>query len=108
MTNKLNFIFVDLIPGFRSLALTPNGLPVSCALNDTQNRARVNRPVNVLQRELIRRPVPSRGGQLEIAGVVVGQWGANYGQPGRIQGPQPIQGHLRGRLPQQVLIYFFK
>ncbi|CAD6207136.1 GSCOCG00010130001-RA-CDS [Cotesia congregata] len=76
----------------------------SCALNDTQNRARVNRPVNVLQRELIRRPVPSRGGQLEIAGVVVGQWGANYGQPGRIQGPQPIQGHLRGRLPQQLQI----
>ena len=25
------------------------------------------------------RPVPSRGGQLQIAGVVVGSWGANYG-----------------------------
>ncbi|XP_044580080.1 constitutive coactivator of PPAR-gamma-like protein 1 homolog isoform X2 [Cotesia glomerata] len=96
-------IVSNLIPGFRSLTLTSKGLQVNFALNDTQNRARVNRPVNVLQRELIRRPVPSRGGQLEIAGVVVGQWGANYGQPGRIQGPQPIQGHLRGRLPQQIV-----
>lgn len=23
--------------------------------------------------------IPSRGGQLQVAGVVVGQWGANYG-----------------------------
>lgn len=31
------------------------------------------------------RPVPSRGGQLQVAGVVVGSWGANYGfhQPSR-------------------------
>ena len=52
------------------------------------------------QRGLMRRPIPSRGGQLEIAGVVVGQWGPNYGQPGRL--PQPLQGHPRGRLPPQV------
>lgn len=26
-----------------------------------------------------RAPIPSRGGQLQVAGVVVGQWGANYG-----------------------------
>ncbi|XP_060533756.1 constitutive coactivator of PPAR-gamma-like protein 1 [Cylas formicarius] len=25
------------------------------------------------------RPIPSRGGQLQVAGVVVGSWGANYG-----------------------------
>lgn len=30
-------------------------------------------------RGLFRRSVPSRGGQLEIAGVVVGSWGPNYG-----------------------------
>ncbi|XP_057319789.1 constitutive coactivator of PPAR-gamma-like protein 1 homolog isoform X2 [Microplitis mediator] len=92
----------NIIPGFRPLPLTSNGLPVSCALNDNQSRARINRPGNILPRELIRRSVPSRGGQLEIAGVVVGQWGANYGQPGRIQGHQPLQGHLRGRFPPQV------
>lgn len=56
----------------------------------------------MVQRGMMRRPVPSRGGQLEIAGVVVGQWGPNYGSmpPGRL--PQPIQGHARGRLPPQV------
>lgn len=26
-----------------------------------------------------RAPIPSRGGQLQVAGVVVGQWGANLG-----------------------------
>ena len=25
-----------------------------------------------------RRPIPSRGGQLEVAGIVVGNWGPNY------------------------------
>ncbi|XP_049782108.1 constitutive coactivator of PPAR-gamma-like protein 1 [Schistocerca cancellata] len=33
-------------------------------------------------RGLFRRTVPSRGGQLEIAGVVVGSWGPNYGTRG--------------------------
>lgn len=28
---------------------------------------------------LRQRPIPSRGGQLQVAGVVVGSWGANYG-----------------------------
>lgn len=56
------------------------------------------------QRGLMRRPIPSRGGQLEIAGVVVGQWGPNYGQPGRL--PQPLQGHPRGRIPPQVGYHF--
>ncbi|XP_030761684.1 constitutive coactivator of PPAR-gamma-like protein 1 homolog isoform X2 [Sitophilus oryzae] len=28
------------------------------------------------------RPIPSRGGQLQVAGVVVGSWGANYGYQG--------------------------
>ncbi|KAL3267989.1 hypothetical protein HHI36_007123 [Cryptolaemus montrouzieri] len=30
----------------------------------------------------LRRPIPSRGGQLQVAGVVVGSWGANYGYQG--------------------------
>nr|CAD7449162.1 unnamed protein product [Timema bartmani] len=34
---------------------------------------------NGVSRGLLRRPVPARGGQLEIAGVVVGSWGPNYG-----------------------------
>ncbi|XP_034185251.1 constitutive coactivator of PPAR-gamma-like protein 1 homolog isoform X1 [Osmia lignaria lignaria] len=77
-------------------ARTP--LPVSRAIP-------VSVPQNILsgtmpQRGLMRRPIPSRGGQLEIAGVVVGQWGPNYGQPGRL--PQPLQGHIRGRIPPQV------
>ncbi|XP_057658956.1 constitutive coactivator of PPAR-gamma-like protein 1 homolog isoform X1 [Diorhabda carinulata] len=31
---------------------------------------------------LRQRPIPSRGGQLQVAGVVVGSWGANYGYQG--------------------------
>lgn len=41
------------------------------------------------------RPIQSRGGQLQIAGVVVGSWGANYGyQNSRQQNPQQM--HLGG------------
>lgn len=32
---------------------------------------------------LRQRPIPSRGGQLQVAGVVVGSWGANYGYQNR-------------------------
>ncbi|CAG9857498.1 unnamed protein product [Phyllotreta striolata] len=34
---------------------------------------------------LRQRPIPSRGGQLQIAGVVVGSWGANYGYQGNVR-----------------------
>lgn len=34
------------------------------------------------------RPVPSRGGQLQVAGVVVGSWGANYGFQNNMRAPQ--------------------
>ncbi|KAK0085742.1 hypothetical protein PV325_004479 [Microctonus aethiopoides] len=88
-----------LVPGFRPLPLVPNGLPGGCVINDTQCRGRIHRGGTIPLRELIRRPVPSRGGQLEIAGVIVGQWGANYGQPGRL--PQPVQ-CSRGRIPPQA------
>lgn len=80
------------------MAVGQNVLPTGCTMNDGLVRGRGT--ANIPQRGLIRRPMPSRGGQLEIAGVVVGQWGANYGQPGRL--PQPVQGHSRGRLPPQV------
>lgn len=33
------------------------------------------------------RPVPSRGGQLQVAGVVVGSWGANYGFQNNMRAP---------------------
>ena len=77
-----------------------NILPAGCTMSE-QLVVRGRGPGVAPQRGLMRRPpVPSRGGQLEIAGVVVGQWGANYGQPGRLS--QPLQGHPRGRLPPQV------
>lgn len=80
--------------------MASNGIPAGCTINEVPCRGRINRGNNIPLRELFRRPVPSRGGQLEIAGVVVGQWGPNYGQPGRL--PQPLQGLPRGRLPPQV------
>ncbi|XP_077496761.1 constitutive coactivator of PPAR-gamma-like protein 1 homolog isoform X2 [Amblyomma americanum] len=45
----------------------------------------------------------ARGGQLEIAGVVVGSWGANYGQGPRGPSAGPHRGGARGPpLPPQV------
>lgn len=45
----------------------------------------------------------ARGGQLEIAGVVVGSWGANYGQgPRGAQGPPPRGLRTPSHLPPQV------
>lgn len=45
----------------------------------------------------------ARGGQLEIAGVVVGSWGANYGQGPRGTPAGPHRGGARGPpLPPQV------
>ncbi|XP_050304271.1 constitutive coactivator of PPAR-gamma-like protein 1 isoform X2 [Anthonomus grandis grandis] len=46
------------------------------------------------------RPIPSRGGQLQVAGVVVGSWGANYGFQNNLrQAPQvmPAGMSFRGR-----------
>ncbi|CAG9769905.1 unnamed protein product [Ceutorhynchus assimilis] len=37
------------------------------------------------------RPIPSRGGQLQVAGVVVGSWGANYGFQNNIRHTQNQQ-----------------
>ncbi|XP_011495096.1 PREDICTED: constitutive coactivator of PPAR-gamma-like protein 1 homolog [Ceratosolen solmsi marchali] len=75
-------------------------LPITQGIRVTAPQAIIPGACPMSERGLMRRPIPSRGGQLEIAGVVVGQWGANYGQPGRL--PQPLQGPPRGRLPPQV------
>lgn len=54
---------------------------------------------------LRQRPVPSRGGQLQVGGIVVGSWGANYGQPR----PAPLGGGSgtyrggRGRPPHMEM-----
>ncbi|KOC61607.1 Constitutive coactivator of PPAR-gamma-like protein 1 like protein [Habropoda laboriosa] len=88
---------MPVAPGIR-VSVPQNILAAGCTINDGLMRGRGSGTMP--QRGLMRRPIPSRGGQLEIAGVVVGQWGPNYGQPGRL--PQPLQGHPRGRLPPQV------
>lgn len=47
---------------------------------------------------LRQRPMPARGGQLQIAGVVVGSWGPNYGyQANQIRQPQLLNFQGRGR-----------
>lgn len=64
---------------------------------------------------LRQRPVPSRGGQLQVGGIVVGSWGANYGYGGgstsvmRQQQQQPSlvggyhhQGRGRGGMPSPM------
>ncbi|KAI4479427.1 PREDICTED: constitutive coactivator of PPAR-gamma-like protein 1 homolog isoform X1 [Polistes canadensis] len=98
----INVVFarppMPIAPGIR-VSVPQNILPAGCTINEGLIRGRGNGTIPP-QRGLMRRPIPSRGGQLEIAGVVVGQWGPNYGQPGRL--PQPMQGHPRGRLPPQV------
>ncbi|KAG5307878.1 F120A protein, partial [Acromyrmex insinuator] len=90
---------LPVTPGIR-VSVPSNILPANCTINDGLMRGRGSGTLP--QRGLMRRPIPSRGGQLEIAGVVVGQWGPNYGQPGRL--PQPLQGHPRGRIPPQISI----
>jgi hypothetical protein len=61
---------------------------------------------NGAARGMLRRAVPTRGGQLEIAGVVVGSWGPNYGTRGGMGGPPhsgPVAAHRGVRLvPPQV------
>ncbi|XP_050453694.1 constitutive coactivator of PPAR-gamma-like protein 1 homolog isoform X1 [Cataglyphis hispanica] len=92
---------LPVAPGIR-VSVSSNILPAGCpTINEGLMRGGRGSGTIQPQRGLMRRPIPSRGGQLEIAGVVVGQWGPNYGQPGRPM-PQPLQGHPRGRIPPQV------
>lgn len=80
--------------------VTPRTLPVGRGNNLYST--------NGAARGLLRRSVPTRGGQLEIAGVVVGSWGPNYGTRGGLGGPPhsgPIAAHRGIRLvPPQVQI----
>lgn len=94
-------ILLFIVTGIR-VSVPSNILPAGCpTINEGLMRGGRGNGTMQPQRGLMRRPIPSRGGQLEIAGVVVGQWGPNYGQPGRPM-PQPLQGHPRGRIPPQV------
>lgn len=91
-THRGFIVILSFITGIR-VSVPSNILPAG-AINDRLMRGRGSGTMP--QRGLMRRPIPSRGGQLEIAGVVVGQWGPNYGQPGRLLQP------LQGRIPPQV------
>lgn len=54
-------------------------------------------PSNRIPAGMRPRPISSRGGQLQVAGVVVGSWGANYGYQNMRQ-QAPIVGYQgRGR-----------
>ncbi|KAG5888701.1 hypothetical protein JTB14_035766 [Gonioctena quinquepunctata] len=59
-------------PMFRQGLPPPHCLP---AMNMPSNRGNSIR----------QRTIPSRGGQLQVAGVVVGSWGANYGYQGNMR-----------------------
>lgn len=83
---------------FANLPLPPftgivrQGLPPPC------NLPTVPLPSTRGAAGLRQRPIPSRGGQLQIAGEVVGSWGANYGY---LRQPQLMNSRGRGFVPQQ-------
>ncbi|XP_044271706.1 constitutive coactivator of PPAR-gamma-like protein 1 isoform X2 [Tribolium madens] len=55
-------------------------------------------PSNRIPAGMRPRPISSRGGQLQVAGVVVGSWGANYGYQQNIRQQGPLGGYQgRGR-----------
>jgi len=98
------------VPGTRISLAPSNIMPAGGALV-TPRTLPVGRGNNLYStngaaRGLLRRSVPTRGGQLEIAGVVVGSWGPNYGTRGGLGGPPhsgPIAAHRGIRLvPPQV------
>ncbi|KAF2900525.1 hypothetical protein ILUMI_05657, partial [Ignelater luminosus] len=77
---------------FAKLPLPPfTGMPPPCSLPT------LPLPSTRGAAGLRQRPIPSRGGQLQIAGVVVGSWGANYGY---MRQPQLMGGRGRGFAPQ--------
>ncbi|KAG7214073.1 hypothetical protein KM043_001438 [Ampulex compressa] len=95
----INVVFartpLPVAPGIR-ISVPQNILPAGCAIGEGLVRGRGSGTIP--QRGFMRRPIPSRGGQLEIAGVVVGQWGPNFG--GRVN--TALQGHSRGRHPPRL------
>lgn len=92
---KLNFanFFVLCVVGMlrQGLPPPPHCLP-AMPLPSTRGAA-----------SLRQRPIPSRGGQLQVGGVVVGSWGANYGYQANVRQPQLVgyQGRGRGMQPPQ-------
>lgn len=50
----------------------------------------ISLPSNRGSAALRQRPIPSRGGQLQVAGVVVGSWGANYGYQSNVRHQQQL------------------
>lgn len=54
-------------------------------------------PPNRIPAGMRPRPMSSRGGQLQVAGVVVGSWGANYGYQQNMRQPNPMVGGYQGR-----------
>lgn len=74
------------------LGIVRQGLPPPC------NLPTVPLPSTRGAAGLRQRPIPSRGGQLQIAGEVVGSWGANYGY---LRQPQLMNSRGRGFVPQQ-------
>ncbi|KAJ8968432.1 hypothetical protein NQ317_006124 [Molorchus minor] len=83
------------LPPFAGAPMLRQGLPPPHCL------PAMNLPSNRGGTSLRQRPISSRGGQLQVAGVVVGSWGANYGfQPNMRQvipaGGFASQGRGRG------------
>ncbi|KAF5284298.1 hypothetical protein FQA39_LY04591 [Lamprigera yunnana] len=78
------------IPPFAG-ELLRQGLPPPC------NLPTLSLPSTRGAAGLRQRSIPARGGQLQIAGVVVGSWGANYGY---VRHPQLVGGRGRGFTPQ--------
>jgi hypothetical protein len=54
-------------------------------------------PSNRIPAGMRPRPISSRGGQLQVAGVVVGSWGANYGYQQNMRQQTALVGGYQGR-----------
>ncbi|PSN37579.1 hypothetical protein C0J52_15967 [Blattella germanica] len=97
---RVNLAPSNIMPAGGAL-VTPRALPISRGAGGIYPAA------NGASRGMLRRAVPTRGGQLEIAGVVVGSWGPNYGTRGGVGAPHhagPIAAAHRGvrLVPPQV------
>lgn len=80
------FSKVNLLGMIRQGLPPPQGLPT------------MPLPSNRIPAGMRPRPISSRGGQLQVAGVVVGSWGANYGYQQNIRQQGPMVGYQgRGR-----------
>lgn len=85
MQNTKRFLS-KLFPGLLRQGLPPAHCLPAMPLPSTRGAA-----------SLRQRPIPSRGGQLQVGGIVVGSWGANYGYQAGIRQPQLAGGYQGGR-----------